>query len=84
MTLTVITFGPCFWSPVPGSNRRRKLTAERAVNLNGVLPVGLESDGMSVPWGVRLTWDDPGTSDTRTERGCTTGCWSFRLAARST
>lgn len=61
--MRLITFGPLHWEPVTGSQRRRRLTQARPVYLNGfllwVLPVGLESDGMSFPLGVRLTWDDP-------------------------
>ena len=63
MALTLITFGPLYWEPIPGSKRGRRLIADRPVYLNGallcVLPLGLESDGMSFPLGVRLTWDDP-------------------------
>jgi hypothetical protein len=61
----LIQLDPRRWEPVDPRRPagRRRLTAECPTWLNGsllaVLPAGLESDGMSFPWFVRLTWDDP-------------------------
>ena len=56
-------FDPIQWEPVPNRKARRRMAADCRVWLNGQLLTtirkGFDSDGMSFPWGVRLTWDDP-------------------------
>lgn len=59
----MINHSPIRWNSVKGQKGRRQLDSDLHFYLNDnhllTVPRGYISDGMSFPWFIRLTWDDP-------------------------